>query len=30
VLWGIGMSVLFRFADSGNVTLHTAGIDFES
>lgn len=30
VLWGIGMSVQFQFADPGNVTLHTAGVDFES
>lgn len=30
VLWGIGVSVLFHFADPGNVTLHTAGVDFES
>jgi hypothetical protein len=30
VLWGIGISTLFHFADPGNVTLHTAGIDFES
>jgi hypothetical protein len=30
VLWGIGVSVLFHFADPGNVILHTAGVDFES
>jgi hypothetical protein len=30
VLWGIGISVLFHFADPGVVELHTAGIDFES
>jgi hypothetical protein len=30
VLWGIGISVNFNFADFDNVTLHTAGIDFES
>ena len=30
VLWGVGISVLFHFADPGNVTLHTAGVDFES
>ena len=27
---GIGISALFNFADPGNVTLHSAGIDFES
>lgn len=30
VLWGVGVSVLFHFADPGSVTLHTAGVDFES
>jgi len=30
VLWGIGISVQFRFADPGNVVLHSAGVDFES
>jgi hypothetical protein len=30
VRWGIGISVQFHFADPGNVTLHTAGINFES
>jgi hypothetical protein len=30
VLWGIGISVLFHFADPGSVTLHTAGVDFEA
>ena len=30
VLWGIGISVLFHFADPGNVTLVSAGVDFES
>lgn len=29
VSWGIGISLLFHFADPGSVTLHTAGIDFE-
>lgn len=30
VFWGVGISVLFYFADRGDVTLHTAGIDFEA
>lgn len=30
VQWGVGISVQFHFADAGNVTLHTAGVDFES
>ncbi len=30
VSWGIGISMLFHFADPGSVTLHTAGIDFEA
>lgn len=29
VFWGMGISALFNFADPGNVTLHTAGIDFD-
>lgn len=29
VLWGIGVSALFHFADAGNVTFHSAGVDFE-
>jgi hypothetical protein len=30
VFWGVGISVQFHFADVGDVTLHTAGVDFES
>lgn len=30
VFWGVGISVLFHFADANTVTLHAAGIDFES
>jgi hypothetical protein len=30
VFWGVGISVQFHFADLGEVTLHTAGVDFES
>jgi hypothetical protein len=30
VHWGIGVSVRFNFADSDNVILHSAGVDFES
>lgn len=30
VSWGIGISLLFHFADPGSVTLHAAGIDFEA
>ncbi|MCA1991727.1 MAG: hypothetical protein LDL41_06735, partial [Coleofasciculus sp. S288] len=29
VSWGVGISVLFHFADPGNVTLHAAGVEFE-
>lgn len=29
VRWGIGISLLFNFADAGNVGLHTAGVDFD-
>lgn len=30
VEFGVGISVLFRFADAGSITLHAAGIDFEA
>lgn len=30
VNWGIGISMLFNFADPGSVTLHTAGVDLEA
>lgn len=29
ILYGIGVSTLFHFADPGNVTLHTVGVDFD-
>lgn len=29
VLWGVGISVAFYFADAGQVTLHSAGVDFD-
>lgn len=30
VRWGIGVSVMFHFVDTGNVILHSAGVDFET
>lgn len=30
VRWGIGVSAMFHFADAGDVTLHCAGVEFES
>lgn len=30
VFWGVGISVRFHFSDPGIVTLHTAGVDFDS
>jgi len=30
VRWGIGVSAMFRFEDAGNVTLHCAGVEFET
>ena len=29
-IWGIGISVLFHFADFGEVTLHSAGVNFDT
>jgi len=30
VFWGIGVSVLFRFANDGNVGIHSVGVDLEA
>lgn len=30
VFWGVGVSVLFHFAKAANITLFTAGVEFES